>query len=163
MFFAVGSFPHSGDCDFICVKKRMDTYTGRSNSDATKLLAIDDTSYAAADRLVAAFFVHYITLKMFHFQTKWYSRHKAVDSYLTEFLEVFDRFFEAIQGVLGQRLQTERFDLRFGLVTDDTIESYLANFRKLLVDLPVQSTDLLNLRDELLGYLDQLQYLLTFQ
>lgn len=115
----------------------------------------------SAQVFLAACFEHQLIVKMFHFQTKFHGRHKSSDQYLTGFAETFDKFFEVLQGIYG-RLPTKGLQLRIETATDLNIGQHLAQFRRLLVRLPLPDTELLNIRDEMLGLLDRFAYLVTF-
>lgn len=117
------------------------------------------------EKLVRVFFKHQIQLKMFHFQTKKYGAHKASDTYLEEFANNFDKFMEVAQGAFG-KLETQNMTFSFNMIDDNTIFEELDNFINLLRQLDaylIRNSDLLNIRDEMIGNAQQLKYLLTFQ
>lgn len=115
--------------------------------------------------ILGEFFKHYIQLKMFHFQTTKYGAHKASDTYLDKFTDTYDKFMEVAQGKFGKLSINELNIEKFKVVTDDTIFNELKRFIILLESLNDSlntHTDLLNIRDEMLGNVNQLKYLLTF-
>ena len=116
----------------------------------------------ATDAVLQRMFAHQILLKMVHFQTRLFARHKAVDDYLETFADQFDRFFESLQGIQGRLRSTE---LRFRLRTlrDEELLDYLAWFRdRVLLRMPFRAPELVNIRDEMAASVDKLAYLLSF-
>lgn len=114
---------------------------------------------------VKQFFKHQLQLKMFHFQTKNYSSHKASDAYLTTFEDKFDKFIEVAQGAFG-RLNMKEIDLKFTIIDDNTIFTELDKFIKMLRgydEFLSNYSELLNIRDEFIADAEQLKYLLTFK
>ena len=117
------------------------------------------------EKLVRVFFKHQMQLKMFHFQTKNYGAHKASDSYLEEFANNFDKFMEVAQGTFG-KLESQNMTFSFDTLNDNTITEELENFINLLKQLDaylIRNSDLLNIRDEMVGNAQQLKYLLSFK
>jgi len=112
--------------------------------------------------IVETFFVHQITIKMFHFQTKKMANHKSADMYLANFQSNFDRFMEVWQGRAG-RVKEEAIKLVFPLVDDQTIDKHLISMIKFLTDIVDISIDLSAIRDEMVEDLNQFKYLLSFE
>lgn len=110
-------------------------------------------------------------IKIYHWQTDVYARHKASDSLVDKLTQNMDRFIEIIQGVRNVRLAMPR-DTNFILKNqnDTGIITLLKSFADWLVSqegLPKyldknKDTDLLNIRDEILGDVNQTLYLFTF-
>ncbi len=103
------------------------------------------------------------TMKLFHFQCDTYAQHKASDSTLEKFDDLFDKFFECYQGKYG-RLNISNIDIKIKKTSElQTKEETL-----FLIDVLKNSNfnkdyDLLNIRDEIIGDLNQYLYLLTFK
>ena len=117
-------------------------------------------------------------IKIYHWQTNSFAEHKSLDGAYEALEEQIDEFVEAYQGVFGrvraasgsfvfqlENLQTE-VDPQEGESESTNLQgkidqwiAYLKSFSndELLKD----KTDLLNIRDEMLGTLNQLKYLLT--
>jgi len=107
-------------------------------------------------------------LKIFHWQTKGYARHKAFEDARDTLEELMDSFVEEAMGQYG----------RF-VLDDETNTIQLANLSELkptqmidtICDALVQmgeqidskDTNLLNIRDEILGNFQKLKYLLTLE
>jgi len=109
---------------------------------------------------------HQIVLKLFHFQTKLYGAHKASDTYLEKFSNTMDKFLEIAQGIYG-KITIKKYMLKGSSHTDENITKHLDGMINLLRyninDVLENYTDLINIRDELVGDLEQLKYLLSFQ
>ena len=115
--------------------------------------------------LLGTFFRHQLKIKMYHFQTGKYGAHKASDSYLETFELNLDKFMEIGQGITG-KFTTKSMNLKFDTLTDDTISAELDKFvstLRALDEIMASSTELLNLRDEMIGNAEQFKYLLTFK
>lgn len=109
---------------------------------------------------------HQIVMKLFHFQTELYGAHKASDSYLEKFAATMDKFLEIAQGIYG-RLTIKKFKLEGSSHSDDNIMKHIEGIISLLRtgidDVLDNYTDLINVRDELVGDAEQLKYLLSFK
>ena len=116
------------------------------------------------DNLLQSLFKHQLRIKMFHFQTKKYGAHKASDDYLSKFSGNLDKIMEVAQGHFG-RLTTTNINVSFTTINDNNIVSELDSFIDVMksLDAPLNNyTDLLNIRDEIIGDAAQFKYLLTF-
>ena len=109
---------------------------------------------------------HQIVMKLFHFQTELYGAHKASDAYLEKFALTMDKFLEIAQGIYG-RITIKKYTLNGSSHTDENIVKHIDVIIKLLRtkinDILADYTDLINVRDELVGDAEQLKYLLTFK
>jgi hypothetical protein len=118
--------------------------------------------------LVKFFFTFQQTIKLYHWQTSSYARHKSADELYLKFIDLADTFIETYQGKYGKIEQGNlKLDVKsFGdnSITDflDMSKEYLKNIEK---ESKVKSTDtdLLNIRDELLGEINKTLYLFTFK
>jgi len=117
-----------------------------------------------------SFTVFKITLRTYHLQTQVYARHKASDKLHSLLSEKFDRFLETLIGAnRGKRFSVGR-SIDVVDINDRTIIKAMDQFKSWLVeDLPFciesvlgkQSSDLLNIRDEILGDINRSIYLFT--
>jgi len=109
---------------------------------------------------------HQIVMKLFHFQTELYGAHKASDGYLEKFATTMDKFLEIAQGIYG-RLTIKKFKLEGSSHNDENIIKHIEGIIMLLRtgidDVLANYTDLINVRDELVGDAEQLKYLLSFK
>ena len=104
-------------------------------------------------------------IKLHHWQTRIYARHIATDKILEEMDTVIDQFVEIYLGKYGRtRLTGKNATFTLHNLTEAgavrTIQSSIKYIQgPLTKSLKEHDTDLLNLRDELLGHLHQLLYL----
>lgn len=117
------------------------------------------------EKMLNIFFEHQIKIKMFHFQTKTYGGHLASDKYLEKYIENFDKLFEVIQGVMG-KFNFKKIVIDCEIPNDDYIINELEKFSKIFREFDkyfIKYTEIQNIRDEMLGDIDQFKYLLTFK
>ena len=108
-----------------------------------------------------------VQIKFFHWQTKMYGKHIAFDRLLDGINGNIDEFTEIAMGKYG-RVEVSGLSYTFvdfsNESVDGVIDGAIDNCLKLSSVLdPKKDTDLLNLRDELLGKLNQTKYLLTLK
>jgi hypothetical protein len=106
-----------------------------------------------------------MTIKLYHFQTDSYDRHKITDDYLSKYLEHLDEFMEIYQGAHGKikfpkniTVSFDQFDIAGIFIEANKFEKYLIKELPKLID--KEDSDLLNLRDEILGGVRRMVYLL---
>jgi DNA-binding ferritin-like protein len=104
------------------------------------------------------------TVKIYHWKTTSYAQHKSTDQLYSELNENIDKFVEVLLGITQTRANLTNTK---SLPINDY--SSLPPFTKkineyilYLQNMPFKDTDLLNIRDEVLGNLNQFKYLLTF-
>ena|ERR1044071_2565975 len=119
------------------------------------------------NQLVIIFYKHQIKMKTFHFQTKFYSRHKATDSYLKKFLKQFDKFTEIVIGYGIHKLSLQKIDIQCDTLTDENIIEDLSSFTdKIINDFypKIKSyPDLVNIITDMIANINQFKYLLNFK
>jgi len=109
-------------------------------------------------------------LKIYHWQTHTYSRHKSTDKLVEIMTEQMDRFLETLQGSRNLRMvvPSKRPFITFENQTDNSIVLLINEFKKWLNNkLPKKlkpiDNDLRNIRDEILGSVNQSLYLFTLK
>jgi hypothetical protein len=106
-------------------------------------------------------------IKLYHWQTKSYPRHKATDAVITALDESIDKYVEVFMGKYGRPRMTARNNsIRVTNLSETGILKFIKGCIAYLVKdltkkLKPQDTDLVNLRDEMLAELNQLLYLFT--
>ena len=105
-------------------------------------------------------------LKIHHWQTKSYAEHQALGGAYDEFSGLIDEFIEVFMGKYGRIESKDGFNIELSNYKDigavdfvDKYIDYLVN--ELPKSLEETDTDMLNIRDEMLGQLNKLKYLLT--
>lgn len=120
---------------------------------------------SAAD--IQFFFTMREQIKLYHWQTKSYSRHKATDGVIDALDEHIDKYVEVYMGKYGRPKMTAKTNtVKVANLSEKNISTFIAQCIKVLQTtlvkhLKQEDTDLFNLRDEMLGELHQLQYLFT--
>jgi hypothetical protein len=108
-------------------------------------------------------------LKIHHWQTKSYAEHNALDGAYGAFSGLIDQFIEILMGKYGRVKSNGGFKIELSnyeeLDTMDFVDKYI---EYLINEVPKgldaeKDTDLLNIRDEMLGELNKLKYLLTLK
>lgn len=109
------------------------------------------------------------TVKIFHWKTTSYPTHKATDDLHSELSSGIDKFVEIMLGKHGGRvnlssvktIEFKDFSTVESFKTEiNGYKEYLKSFNTMFD--ASNDSDLLNIRDELLGNLNQFTYLLTF-
>jgi len=117
------------------------------------------------------FFEMLLLIKLYHWKTHSYATHKATDELYSKFNEHMDKFIEVLLGKTGMRIdltgkkQITLYDLSntTQLINKvNSFKSYLVNLTNNKAIKVMTNTDLLNIRDEMLGDMNQFLYLLSF-
>lgn len=111
-------------------------------------------------------------VKLYHWKTKSYATHKATDELYSSLNEHIDKFIEVLLGKAGNRIgliSNKSFSLG-DVDSQGKLKQRIMSFKSYLVGLNnnktiglMSNSDLLNIRDEILGDLNQFLYLLTFK
>jgi DNA-binding ferritin-like protein len=107
-------------------------------------------------------------LRICHWQTKGLGRHQAFGHLYEELDGLIDTFVESAMGKYGRfKLEEESKTIQLNNLADLDIKSMISSVREALVQmtdtLDASDTDLLNIRDEMLGELNKTAYLLTLE
>lgn len=114
-------------------------------------------------------------IKIFHWQTRSFAQHKSLDEAYSELSGFIDEFVETYMGIFGRIYATDGdFNLQLtnidyslegsGLSSNviSFIEGSIEYLKSYSTDPQLKDkSDLLNIRDEMLGTLNQLKYLLS--
>ena len=123
-------------------------------------------------RIVTMFLQMLNTVKLYHWKTFSYSQHKATDELYTNLNSNIDTFVEIMLGKTEGRInltgQKTLPLLDYTNVND--FKKEVNKYKQFLIDMTkdtglniTNNSDLLNVRDEILGNLNQFTYLLTFK
>ncbi len=119
-------------------------------------------------KLIEFFFQLSNVIKLYHWKTDSYARHKASDNLFGKIIDISDKFMEVYFGKYGKG-SIKSITYTSELLDDKQIIDYLNLCITLLNDLVKNKvikstdTDLLNLRDELLAEINQTLYLFTLK
>ena len=139
--------------------KRSHSKTMKSNSKTTN---------QQKSSIVRIFIEMLNVVKLYHWKTRSFAQHKATDELYASLNEHIDKFVEVLLGKDDSRIHMMNHRVR--LIDPESKSSFKARiyeFRAFLVDMnmyfdPKRDTDILNIRDEILGDINQFLYLMTF-
>ena len=113
-----------------------------------------------------------LMVKLFHWKTTSYATHKATDDLYTKLNGNIDSFIEVLLGKTGLRtdLMGNKNIRLVDLSSVESLKREIEAFKGYLVSLndnatmkKMSNTDLYNIRDTILGDMNQFLYLLTFK
>lgn len=100
-------------------------------------------------------------VKLFHWNTKIFSQHKATDEFYKNLNESIDSYMEKYIGGNGRvGIQST---VTYRQLSDTEFLKEIHAFKHYLIHLKSPSTDLDNIRDEILGHVNQFLYLWTLK
>lgn len=131
-------------------KSRMHTYKHINNS-----------------HIVKVFLEMLNTVKLFHWRTHSFAQHKATDELYEKLNEDIDEFIEVLMGKDGSRIKL--MEKRIDLIDPSNLRDFKARiyeYRTFLTDFNMhfdakKDSDLLSIRDTILGHINQFLYLST--
>jgi hypothetical protein len=129
------------------------------------------TNKISQQKIIMMFLQMLNTVKLYHWKTSSYAQHKATDDLYANLNLNIDSFVEIMLGKTGGRVNlTSQKNiplLDYTNVTDFKRE--VEKYKQFLIEMNkdaglniTTNSDLLNVRDEILGNLNQFTYLLTF-
>lgn len=122
--------------------------------------------------ITVIFFEMLLMVKLFHWKTTSHSIHKATDDLYTKLNANMDSFIEVLLGKTGLRIDLmDKKNIRLiDLNSSESLKREIEAFKGYLVSLNdnptmkrMSNTDLFNIRDTILGDMNQFLYLLTFK
>ena len=138
-----------------------------------RLIMSNNSSLSAFQKEVTVVFLEMLLMvKLFHWKTTSYATHKATDDLYTKLNANIDSFIEVLLGKSGFRtdLMSNKSIRLVDLSSAEALKREIEAFKGYLVSLndnkamkQMANTDLYNIRDTLLGDMNQFLYLLTFK
>jgi DNA-binding ferritin-like protein len=106
-------------------------------------------------------------LRIFHWQTSSYAQHQAFGSAYEELDDLVDSFVEKYMGTYGRSKPIASFHiilepLASNEIIDITIDDFVDYLKEMDNEIP-SDTELLNIRDEILGEVRELKYQLSLK
>ena len=146
----------------------------KSKNNKTRSLRLSNSaSLAALQKEITIVFLEILMMvKLYHWKTHSYATHKATDDLYSKLNENIDHFIEVLLGKTGERtdLTSQKTIRLMDLTSPESLKREVEAFKGYLVALndnkamqQMSNTDLYNIRDEILGDLNQFLYLLTFK
>jgi len=140
---------------------------------SSKNRTVSRRSNPSFDKEITVYFLEMLMMvKLFHWKTHSFATHKATDELYESLNEHIDSFIEVLLGKTGSRINlTQKRSISIvDLNSQASLKARIDQFKKYLVSLntnravvSMTDTDLLNIRDEILGDLNKFLYLLTFK
>lgn len=129
-------------------------------------------NYKYTQKVIVLTFLQMLnTVKLYHWKTHSYAEHKATDKLYTKLNENIDTFVEIMLGKHGNRVDLTNIK-SIPLYDFNNVQSFkkkINEYRHFLINMNkdadlniTNNSDLLNTRDEILGNINQFEYLLTF-
>jgi hypothetical protein len=109
-----------------------------------------------------------LQFKFLHWQTFGDAKHKAYGEIYDSLGDNIDKFVEAMMGKYGRVEFDPEFSIMFQDIKSLSVQSFLDGITEFLVGMSDHldsryDTDLLNIRDEILGDINQTKYRLTLK
>ena len=124
------------------------------------------------ENIVIMFLQMLNTVKLYHWKTISYPQHKATDELYSNLNSNIDTFVETMLGKTGGRINLTK-QKTLPLLAIENINDFkkeVSKYKSFLINMSKDSelntssnSDILNIRDEILGNLNQFTYLLTFK
>jgi hypothetical protein len=127
---------------------------------------IKNKKFINQDNMILFFMELLNTVKIYHWQTFSYSTHKATDNLYDELNDNIDKYVEIMLGKIPSRPNLHLKNIPLHNFTNiSSFLKYIEKCKKFLIKINYSSenTDLLNVRDEILGNLNKFTYLLSFK
>lgn len=118
------------------------------------------------DHLVSCFLRYQNQARILHWQTKKYGRHNAYGMLYDGLSGLIDSFIETHMGKYGRVTISQPVELKN--MDELSINDFMDELVDYLISLnktydATQDSDLLNIRDEMLGLVNKVKYLLTLE
>jgi hypothetical protein len=138
----------------------------------TRRMSMSSSLTAFQKEITVKFLEMLLMVKLFHWKTHSFATHKATDDLYTKLNANIDSFIEILLGKTGFRtdLLSNKNIRLVDLSSQESLKREIDGFKGYLVGLndskamkQMTNTDLFNVRDTILGDLNQFLYLLTFK
>jgi len=130
------------------------------------------TNKYTQQKIIFTFLQMLNTVKLYHWKTHSYAQHKATDELYSKLNENIDTFVEIMLGKQGNRLESKEIvkGVFYNFNNVQKFKNKINEYKQFLINMTKQdnlnltnNSDLLNIRDEILGNINQFEYLLTFK
>jgi DNA-binding ferritin-like protein len=129
---------------------------------------LSGVSTSCKDKIVRIFIEMINAIKLYHWKTRSYSQHKATDELFQKMNDHVDKFVETMLGKDESRIKLlSKHTELYNFSNTFSFKERIYEYREFLTSMSVclkdnRDSDLLNIRDEILGDINQFLYLLTF-
>jgi DNA-binding ferritin-like protein len=149
------------------------TLRRKSIKNTTRNQKKSSSSISSFNKQITVIFLEILMMvKLFHWKTHSYAIHKATDELYDTLNDHIDNFIEVLLGKTGTRidlLSNKTISLT-DLSSPEQLKAKVDKFKTYLISLTnnkalsnLNDSDLLNIRDEILGDLNKFLYLMTFK
>ena len=140
----------------------MNTRRRRNKTDKNKI------TNKQKSEIVQMFLEFLDAIKLYHWKTHSYSQHKATDELHEKLSKSIDTFVEVLLGKTKRIHMFHRQIRLYDFHSVGPLKDKIFEFREFLVDLThildgKRDTDLLSIRDDILGHINQFLYLVTLE
>jgi len=148
--------------------KKKQSYGTRKNKVSKSISSL----VAFQKQITIIFFEMLLMVKLYHWKTHSYATHKSTDELYSKLNDNMDRFMEVLFGKTGIRsdLMKQKKIRLIDLNSPETLKRKIIGFKSYLVSLntnnamkQMSNVDLFNIRDEILGDMNQFLYLLSLK
>lgn len=112
------------------------------------------------NKYASTFLGFVVQIHIYHWQTKGFASHEALGELYDKIHDLTDSFMESYIGKYGRSETTMSSAFIIDYDPNNAIEK-VSEFEQFLVSCDLPDTDLLNIRDEMLGIVHKAQYFLT--
>jgi len=133
---------------------------------------VNKTTAYSHHKIVKIFLQMLNTVKLYHWKTTSYAQHKATDELYSNLNKNIDSFIEIMLGKTGNRINMSPC-IKLPLSACSSSECFkreIVRYKNFLINMNTDAkltaaynSDLITIRDELLGNLNQFSYLMTFK
>lgn len=118
------------------------------------------------EEIIQVFFHMLLNIKLYHWQTLSFARHRASDELHSSLLDLIDSFIEVYIGRYSRPQFKNAFDIKVKELDSDSFVDLIKEYIKFLKYkvpkyIKESDTDLLNIRDEILSHFNKTLYLCT--
>jgi len=155
------------------VKHNKTNYANKKQRKNKTMRSSTSASLSSFQKEITLVFLEMLMMvKLYHWKTHSYATHKATDELYSKLNDNIDHFIEVLLGKSGQRtnLMSHKTMRLADLSSPESLKREINAFKGYLVSLnsnkamqQMSNTDLYNIRDEILGNLNQFLYLLSFK
>jgi DNA-binding ferritin-like protein len=146
------------------------TYEKRKKKYTRKNTSYNSLSRRFQQQITVRFLELLIMVKLYHWKTHSYATHKATDELYSSLNSNIDKFIEVLLGKTSSRIDLNQKTIPLvDLNSQEKLIERIKECKTCLIDLnkdafmnSMSNTDLFNIRDEILGNLNQFLYLLSF-
>ena len=141
--------------------------TAKKHNKKKKTLS-KNRSNGTKSHIVKVFFELLNMVKLYHWKTHSFAQHKATDELYERLNENIDKFIEVLLGKDSSRIKMLERQIDLMDPTGSTeFKQHIYEHREFLVNMndtfdKTRDTDLLSIRDDILGDVNQFLYLMTF-